>query len=56
MQTKIEKIDSQSVLVLKNIQDQPMDQLDFLSFREKLSYANISHKKNGKNGHLPEWL
>lgn len=48
MQTKIEKIDSQSVLVLKNIQDQAMDQLDFLSFREKLSYANISHHEKRK--------
>ncbi|NVJ85333.1 MAG: 4'-phosphopantetheinyl transferase superfamily protein [Algoriphagus sp.] len=43
MQTKIEKIDSQSALVLKIIEDQPLDQLDFLSFRERLSYANISH-------------
>lgn len=48
MQTKIKKIDSQSVLVLKNIQEQKVNQLNFLSFREKLSYANISHQEKRK--------
>ena len=43
MQTKIEKIDSSSALAIKIIEPQEVDDLDFLSFREKLSYANISH-------------
>jgi enterobactin synthetase component D len=43
MQTKIEKIDSSSALAIKIIESQEEDALDFLSFREKLSFANISH-------------
>ncbi|MBN3519905.1 4'-phosphopantetheinyl transferase superfamily protein [Algoriphagus lutimaris] len=43
MQTKIEKIDSSSALAIKIIETHDVDSLDFLSFREKLSYANISH-------------
>ncbi|GAA0878677.1 4'-phosphopantetheinyl transferase superfamily protein [Algoriphagus jejuensis] len=43
MQTKIEKIDSSSALALKIIEAQENQPLDFLSFREKLSLANISH-------------
>lgn len=43
MQTKIEKIDSSSALAVKIIEEQEYPSLDFLSFREKLSYSNISH-------------
>lgn len=43
MQTKIEKIDSSTALAIKIIEPQEVDDLEFLSFREKLSYANISH-------------
>ncbi|GMQ31067.1 4'-phosphopantetheinyl transferase family protein [Algoriphagus confluentis] len=43
MQTKIEKIDSYSALALKNIDFNEPQSLEFLSFREKLSLANISH-------------
>ncbi|TNF41271.1 MAG: 4'-phosphopantetheinyl transferase superfamily protein [Cytophagales bacterium] len=43
MQTKIEKIDSHSALAIKNIDSYENQSLDFLSFREKLSLANISH-------------
>jgi enterobactin synthetase component D len=43
MQTKIEKIDSSSALAVKIIESQENQSLDFLSFREKLSYSNISH-------------
>jgi phosphopantetheinyl transferase len=43
MQTKIEKIDSSSALAIKIIESQEEEALDFLSFREKLSFANISH-------------
>jgi len=43
MQTKIEKIDSSSALAVKIIEEQDQDSLDFLSFREKLSFTNISH-------------
>lgn len=43
MQTKIEKIDSSTALAVKIIEPQENHSLDFLSFREKLSYANISH-------------
>lgn len=48
MQTKIEKIGSSSALAVKIIESPESHQLNFLSFREKLSYANISHpeKKN----------
>jgi len=48
MQTKIEKIDSSSALAIKIIESQEEDALDFLSFREKLSYANISHPEKRK--------
>lgn len=43
MQTKIEKIDSSSALAVKIIEEVAGQDLDFLSFREKLSFANISH-------------
>ncbi|MBC6367345.1 4'-phosphopantetheinyl transferase superfamily protein [Algoriphagus sp. AK58] len=43
MQTKIEKIDASSALAIKIIEDQEFEDLEFLSFREKLSLANISH-------------
>jgi phosphopantetheinyl transferase len=43
MQTKIDKISSFSALAIKNIQGTENEELHFLSFREKLSYANISH-------------
>jgi phosphopantetheinyl transferase len=43
MQTKIEKIDSSSALAIKIIDPSIEETLDFLSFREKLSLANISH-------------
>ncbi|KEO74828.1 4'-phosphopantetheinyl transferase family protein [Anditalea andensis] len=43
MQTKIEKISAFSALAIKNIHGIEDEVLDFLSFREKLSYANISH-------------
>lgn len=48
MQTKIEKIDSSSALAVKIIESEENHSLEFLSFREKLSFANISHsdKKN----------
>jgi enterobactin synthetase component D len=45
MQTKIEKIDSSSALAVKIIEEQDQDNLEFLSFREKLSFTNISHPK-----------
>ncbi len=48
MQTKIEKIDSSSALVVKIIEEQEDHLLDFLSFREKLSFANISHPEKKK--------
>lgn len=48
MQTKIEKIDSSSALVVKIIENTQDQQLDFLSFREKLSFANISHPEKKK--------
>ena len=43
MQTKIEKIDSSAALAVKIIEEQEIESMSFLSFREKLSYANISH-------------
>ncbi len=43
MQTKIEKISPLSALAINNIKDEAENSIDFLSFREKLSYANISH-------------
>lgn len=42
MQTKIEKISPLSALAVNNIQEVSQNGIDFLSFREKLSYANIS--------------
>jgi enterobactin synthetase component D len=48
MQAKIEKIDSSSALAVKIIESQENERLDFLSFREKLSYANISHPEKRK--------
>jgi len=48
MQTKIEKIDSYSAFVVKQIGHLIDEDLDFLSFREKLSYANISHPEKKK--------
>jgi phosphopantetheinyl transferase len=43
MQTKIEKISPLSALAINNILEESQNSIDFLSFREKLSYANISH-------------
>ena len=48
MQTKIEKIDSRSALAVKIIEEPEDQQLNFLSFREKLSFANISHPEKRK--------
>ncbi len=48
MQTKIEKIDSYSALAIKIIESHEVADLDFLSFREKLAYANISHYEKRK--------
>lgn len=42
MQTKIEKISPLSALAVNNIQEVAGNGVDFLSFREKLSLANIS--------------
>ncbi len=43
MQTKIEKISPLSAFAVNNIQESSTLPMDFLSFREKLSLANISH-------------
>ena len=51
MQTKIEKIDSSSALAIKNIGEEENKDLSFLSFREKLAMANISHPEKKK-----EWI
>ena len=48
MQTKIEKIDSSSAFAVKLIDHLNDGDLDFLSFNEKLSYANISHPEKKK--------
>ncbi len=48
MQTKIEKIDSSSALAVKIIGVVESHELDFLSFRERLSFANISHPEKKK--------
>ncbi len=48
MQTKIEKIGSGSALAVKIIESPENQALNFLSFREKLSYANISHPEKKK--------
>ena len=50
MLTKIEKIDSDSALAIKIIEMENPESLEFLSFREKLSYMNISH-----TGKKKEW-
>ena len=42
MQTKIEKISPLSALAVNNIQEVSQNGVEFLSFREKLSFANIS--------------
>lgn len=42
MQTKIEKISPLSALAINNILEVSQNGVDFLSFREKLSFANIS--------------
>jgi len=55
MQAKIEKISPLSALAVKNIDEQEDKPIDFLSFREKLSFANISHlekKKEWKGARL----
>jgi len=51
MQTKIEKIDSSSALAIKIIGEEENKDLSFLSFREKLAMANISHPEKKK-----EWI
>lgn len=51
MQTKIEKIDASSALVTKIIGTETTESLSFLSFREKLSMANISHPEKQR-----EWI
>lgn len=43
MQTKLEKISPLSAIAVNNIHLQQHNALNFLSFREKLSYSNISH-------------
>ena len=48
MQTKIEKISPLSALAIKNIDEVSQNGTDFLSFREKLSFANISHPEKKK--------
>ena len=48
MQTKIGKIDSSSVLAVKIIESLSEKDLEFLSFREKLSFANISNPERKK--------
>lgn len=48
MQTKIEKIDAYTALAIKIIESHEVGDLDFLSFREKLAYANISHPEKRK--------
>lgn len=42
MQTKIEKISPLSALAVNNIEEVSQNGVEFLSFREKLSFANIS--------------
>lgn len=51
MRTKIEKIDSSSALAIKIIGEVQNKELSFLSFREKLSMANISHPEKKQ-----EWI
>lgn len=45
MQTKIEKINPLSAFAINNIHESNHLPIDFLSFREKLSLATISHPK-----------
>jgi phosphopantetheinyl transferase len=42
MQTKIEKISPLSALAINNIEEVSQNGIEFLSFREKLAFANIS--------------
>lgn len=42
MQTKIEKISPLSALAVNNIEEVSQNGIEFLSFREKLAFANIS--------------
>jgi phosphopantetheinyl transferase len=51
MLTKIEKIDAYSALAIKIIESHEEDAIDFLTFREKLSLANISHPEKKE-----EWV
>ncbi|GGZ40741.1 siderophore biosynthesis protein [Echinicola pacifica] len=48
MLAKIEKISPLSALAIKNIDEEENKPVDFLSFREKLSFANISHPDKKK--------
>ncbi|WP_114748702.1 4'-phosphopantetheinyl transferase family protein [Pleomorphovibrio marinus] len=48
MRTKIEKISPLSAYAINNINEQDNNHLSFLSFREKLSYANIGHRQKKK--------
>ncbi len=48
MQTKIEKISPLSALAVNIIEEVSQNDLDFLSFREKLSYSNISRPDKQK--------
>lgn len=48
MQTKIEKISPLSALAVNNIQEVASNGVGFLSFREKLSLANISREEKKK--------
>ncbi|ERM84287.1 4-phosphopantetheinyl transferase [Rhodonellum psychrophilum GCM71 = DSM 17998] len=50
MQAKIEKIGPLSALAINNIQEVAGNGTEFLSFREKLSLANISHPEK-----IVEW-
>ncbi|NHE57772.1 4'-phosphopantetheinyl transferase family protein [Cyclobacterium plantarum] len=48
MQTKIEKISPLSAFAINNIHESENSPMDFLSFREKLSLANIGHPQKRK--------
>lgn len=48
MQTKIEKISPLSAFAINNYNEQVDKSFDFLSFREKLSFAVISHPEKRK--------
>jgi phosphopantetheinyl transferase len=48
MLTKVEKISPNSALAVNNIEDITENSMDFLSFREKLTLANISHSAKYK--------